>query len=275
MAIPLGRVVGQLDFGNRKFLRVEIAVGIAITGLGQQFFGADRIERIPNRLGVSREDPFRRERRERLDGALVGGEPDFVDRHVERLAHADVVHRRLGRVQHVVVNRALRAVHEIDRAAEMIDPRGGRNVVVQGVNLARLVQVHHRRRVFHRIERNRLEPDVRHIPVLGAANVDELVVRLPGLQGERAASDDVLRLRPGLAEGLDGLAGDRPEKLMRDETREKRHRLHERELDGAIVDSRDADVFSLSLAFVIGLCAFDVVREVRGARGKLGRETAP
>ena len=166
-------------------------------------------------------------------------------------------------------------VHVIDRAAEMIDPRGGRNVVVQGVYLARLVQVHHRRRVFHRIERNRLEPDVRRIPVLRIANVDELVVRLPGLQRERAAGDDVLRLRPGLAVGLDGLARDRPEKLMRDETREEGHRLRERELDGAIVDGGDAEVFSLSLALVIGLRAFDVVREVRGARRKFGRETAP
>ena len=42
-----------------------------------------------------------------------------------------------------------------------------------GVDLARLVQVHHRRRVFHRIERDRLEPDVGRIPVLRIADVDE------------------------------------------------------------------------------------------------------
>ncbi len=200
--------------------------------------------------------------------------PDFVDRHVERLAHANVVHRRLHRVQHVVIDRALRLVHVIFRQAQTIDPCGRRNVVVQRVNLARLVQIHHRRRVFHWVERDRFEPHVLRIPILRIADVDELVVRLPGLQRERAARDDVLRLRPCLAVGLDGLARDGAEELMRDQPGKERHGLRERELDGAIVDRCHADVFRFAFALVVGLRAFDVVGEVCGSRGELRREAA-
>ena len=235
-------------------------------------FARDRIERVADRLRVARKNTFGRERGERLDGALVRGQAHLVDRHVERLAHADVVHRRLHRVQHVVVDRALRLVHVIFRQAQTIDPCRRRNVVVQRVDLARLVQIHHRRRVFHGIERDRFEPHVLRIPILRIADVDELVVRLPGLQRECAARDDVLRLRPCLAVGLDGLARDGAEKLMRDQPGKKRHGLRERELDGSIVDGRHADVFRFAFALVISLRAFDVVGEVRGSRGERRRE---
>ena len=107
------------------------------------------------------------------------------------------------------------------------------------------------------------------------ADDDEPVVRLPRLEHERAARDDVLRLRPLLAVRFDGFPRDRPEELMRDEPGKKRHRLREGVFERVVVDGRDADILGFPLAFVVGLRALDVVREIRRARRQLGREAAP
>jgi hypothetical protein len=145
---------------------------------------------------------------------------------------------------------------------------------VERVHLAGLERLHPRRPVDDDLAVHARQRDVGGIaPVIPLHEVDGCVV-LPRLELERAVGDDVLRIRPAVAELFDRGAVDGQERRVAHLLDEPGLRRRQQHLEGRVVESLDADLvgerLAVLLAGVVVGGADDPVKLVRVVRGQLG-----
>jgi hypothetical protein len=122
----------------------------------------------------------------------------------------------VGQVEAVVVRREVRDDGPLLRLLETVDLLRRLTAVVQaGVDFAVLEGLESRDRVGDHARLDPRERDVAGVAPLVPLLERERGVVLPVRELERAARDDVLRVRPGVSELLDGRLVNRQERLMR------------------------------------------------------------
>ena len=82
---------------------------------------------------------------------------------------------------------------------DRIHPGGRHGMVIDRIDLARLVKVQHRRLFFKRVKGDPIKTDHFSVPVVRVFFHNDPVIWMVLFQLERAAGDDILRLGPILA----------------------------------------------------------------------------
>ena len=179
-------------------------------------------------------------------------------------------------VEAVVVRTQCRIRLVLRRILQASDLVRRKSAAVERVDLARLERLNARRAVDDDLARHAREADVGCVtPVVVLHEVD-LGVVLPLGELERTVGDDVLRLRPLVAELLHRRLVHGEERVMGgllDEPRLRRRQLDDQR---EVVRRGDADLvregIAVLLARVVLLRAFDAVELIRVVRGQLGRQ---
>ena len=173
------------------------------------------------------------------------GERLLVQRHVQRFAHAHVGGWPFSGVEVVVVDRGFGCVHEILQWPNHVQPRRRHRVVVGRIELAGFIKAHHRGVFGEQVEDNFVQLHISRVPIHGITSDDDAVVVFPGFELEGAAGDDVRGVSPRWTKLLNRLLMEHTKKLVRHHTDKVRRGLAERNPQRVIIDSFDADVFSL------------------------------
>ncbi len=231
----------HLDVTGFKLLRIKIAGGVAIAGIGQEPLRFLGIERVTLWLRITGENSVWRHRCQRLHVPPIS-QRFFVYRHVQGLAHADVGGRSFSRVEKIVIDRRFRLIHEIFQRPNHIEPGGRHSVVVHGVEFACLVKIHHRRVVLNQIENDSVKLDVRRVPIHWVARDVDTIVVLPGPQLERPAGDDVPCIGPCGSEFFDRFLVQSAKELMRHHAEKVRRRFREGDAQSVVVNGFHAHV---------------------------------
>src|SRR6185369_17922807 len=138
-------------------------------------------------------------------------------------------------------------VHVILFGLHDMEPRIWHGVVINRIKLSYLIHVHDSGVVENRVEVKLVQFYIRGVPIHWIALEHELIVRLPHLDLEWTTTDDVFREGPLGTELLHSVARHDPENLVRQQTKEERRRLDERNPDSVFVGRLDADVLALDL----------------------------
>ena len=117
-----------------------------------------------------------------------------------------------------------------------------------------------------------LEGDVVGVTPVGVLDEVDLGLVLPRLEHERAVGDDVLRVRPVVAELLDRRLVDRQEQVVRDLLDEPRLLRGQLDLERVVVDRRDRDLVAERVAVLLAAVVFGGALDPVELVGVVGRE---